>query len=155
VHDATHAHAPDRLQESRHSRPWRLAPLARPGWEGLPHRQAGRRRSGAIDSILEAQVEVGDFDAAQSLLEAMGFIALRYQENYREEWQLGDVVFDFDTWLGLPTFLEIEGPDEPAVQHAADSLGFDFAAATFGSVDQVYLSMLGRDILAEPRLVFD
>lgn len=107
-----------------------------------------------IDSILEAEVEVSDFRGAQRLLEAMGFFTLRYQENYREEWRLDGVTFDLDTWPDLPTYLEIEGPNEADVQHAASVVGLDYATATFGSVDDVYLSVLNRDILAEPRLVF-
>jgi adenylate cyclase class 2 len=106
-----------------------------------------------IDSILEAEVEVADFHAAQHLLEAMGFTTVRYQENYREEWQLDGVIYDLDTWPDLPTYIEVEGPDEAAVRAAA-MLNLDYNTATFGSVDEVYLKMLGRDILAEPRLVF-
>jgi adenylate cyclase class 2 len=108
----------------------------------------------AIDRILEAEVEVADFQAAQLLLEAMGFTTLRYQENYREEWQLNDVTFDLDTWPDLPTYLEVEGRDEAAVRAATTMLGLDYATATFGSVDEVYLRVLDRDILAETRLVF-
>ncbi|MGH3518488.1 MAG: class IV adenylate cyclase [Haloechinothrix sp.] len=107
-----------------------------------------------IDSILEAEVEVSDFRAAQRLLEAMGFSTLRYQENYREEWRLDGVTFDLDTWPDMPTYLEIEGPSETDVQGAASNVGLDYATVTFGSVDDVYLSVLNRDILAEPRLVF-
>lgn len=108
-----------------------------------------------IDSILEAEVEVSDFGSTKALLEAMGFTALRYQENYREEWKLNGVTFDIDTWPGLPTFLDVEGPSEEAVQQGARNLDLDFDTATFGSVDEVYLAALGRDILAESRLVFD
>jgi adenylate cyclase class 2 len=79
---------------------------------------------------------------------------VRYQENYREEWRLGDLAFDFDTWPGLPTFLEIEGPDEASVRQAAARLGLDYADARFGSVDTVYRSEQDRDILAEPTLLF-
>lgn len=107
-----------------------------------------------IDSILEAEVEVADFHAAQQLLEAMGFTTLRYQENYREEWRLNGVTYDLDTWPGLPTYLEIEGPDEASVRAAAKNLDLDYGAATFGSVDEVYLAVLNRDILKESRLVF-
>lgn len=84
----------------------------------------------------------------------MGFTTLRYQENYREEWRLDGVTYDLDTWPDLPTYLEIEGPDEAAVRAAATSLDLDYNTATFGSVDEVYLKVLGRDILAESRLVF-
>jgi adenylate cyclase class 2 len=119
----------------------------------LTYKQTTRDQS-TIDSTLEAEVEIGDFQAAQTLLEAMGFTALRYQENYREEWHLDGVAFDLDTWPDLPPFLEIEGPDEHSVRRAAQTLGLDFSTATFGSVDELYLATLGRDILAEPRLVF-
>jgi len=108
----------------------------------------------AVDSILEAEVQVGDFEQTRVLLEAMGFTALRFQENYREEWHLDGVTFDIDTWPDLPTFLEIEGPDEAAVRHAATTLGLSFDDASFGSVDEVYLAVLGRDILTESRLTF-
>lgn len=110
----------------------------------------------AIDSILETEIEVSDFDHAHQLLTAIGCRAVRYQENYREEWRLGDVRFDLDTWPGLPPFLEIEGPDAAAVESAAGKLGLTTSQATYGSVDEVYLSVLGRDILAdhEARLVF-
>jgi adenylate cyclase class 2 len=108
----------------------------------------------AIDTILEAEIQVDDFQAAKALLEAMGFKALRYQENYREEWKLGEVTLDLDTWPGLSTFLEIEGPGEDAVRATADALGLDFAHAGYGSVDEVYLAVLDRDILAEKTLTF-
>jgi adenylate cyclase, class 2 len=119
----------------------------------LTYKQTASAES-AIDSILEAEVQVGDFDATRILLEAMGLTALRYQENYREEWRLDEVTFDFDTWPDLPTFLEIEGPDEVAVRRAAEALGLDIDRASYGSVDEVYLAVLDRDILSEPRLTF-
>ena len=67
---------------------------------------------------------------------------------------LGEVVFDFDTWPDLPTFVEIEGPDEASVRRAAAAVGLDYAEARFGSVDEIYKSEVGRDILAEPTLLF-
>ncbi|WP_327356354.1 class IV adenylate cyclase [Streptomyces sp. NBC_01304] len=135
---------------------------ARGGWLRL--RQQGERtfltykqvtsNVSAIDTTLEAEVEVGNFDSTKTLLEAMGFTALRYQENYREEWKLNSVAFDIDTWPDLPTFLEVEGPDENSVHKAAAALGLDVTQASYGTVDEVYLAVLGRDILAESELVF-
>lgn len=119
----------------------------------LTYKQTSNDNS-AIDSILEAEVQVSDFQATRTLLEAMGFTALRYQENYREEWKLDGVTYDIDTWPDLPTFLEIEGPSEAAVRAGATTLALSFGDASFGSVDEVYLTALGRDILAEDRLVF-
>lgn len=108
----------------------------------------------AVDTTLEAEIVVSDFELTKNLLEAMGFDALRYQENYREEWKLGEVTLDVDTWPDLPTFLEVEGPDEQSVHDAANMLGLSLTRASYGSVDEVYLAVLGRDILAEPALTF-
>lgn len=108
----------------------------------------------SIDGTTEIETEVGDLQAMAEILGSIGLREVRYQENYREEWRLGDVAFDFDTWPGLPTFLEIEGPDEQSVRDAADLLKLDYARARFGSVDAIYRSELGRDILVEPILLF-
>ncbi|KAA8885894.1 class IV adenylate cyclase [Nocardia colli] len=108
-----------------------------------------------IDGTTEIETTVGDVHAMGEILVELGLRQVRYQENYREEWQLGEVVFDLDTWPGLPTFLEIEGPSEAAVRLAAARLDLDYAEARFGSVDEIYKSETGRDILAEPTLLFE
>ncbi|MEV6448482.1 class IV adenylate cyclase [Amycolatopsis sp. NPDC051716] len=110
--------------------------------------------SSTVDSVLEVQTPVGDFAATYSLLEAVGFTPVRHQESYREQWVLDGVTLDFDEWPDLPPFLEVEGPDEEAVQLVAKRLGLSFDEAKFGSVDELYLSELGRDILQEARLTF-
>lgn len=112
----------------------------------------------AIGGKREVSLTVSDFDVAAAFLELSGFTRRNYQENYREEWIRrsvdGEVIFDFDTWPDLPTFLEIEGPDEESVRQAAAEFGLDFAAAEFGSSDAIYRKVLGRDILKEPELRF-
>ncbi|MCQ0024459.1 class IV adenylate cyclase [Streptomyces somaliensis DSM 40738] len=107
-----------------------------------------------IDGTKEIETEVSDLHAMADILRRAGLTEVRYQENYREEWRLGEVAFDFDTWPDLPTFLEIEGPDEASVRQAAALLGLDYSEARFGSVDEIYRSESGRDILAEPALLF-
>lgn len=110
--------------------------------------------STTIDGTTEVETTVGNLDAMAEILTAIGLTQTRYQENYREEWSLGDLVFDLDTWPDLPTFLEIEGPDGSSVRKAAADLGLDYSQAKFGSVDTIYLAELGRDILSEPTLLF-
>ncbi|MEU3076945.1 class IV adenylate cyclase [Streptomyces laurentii] len=107
-----------------------------------------------IDGTTEIETEVGDLHAMADILRRLGLAEVRYQENYREEWRLGEVNFDFDTWPDLPTFIEIEGPDEASVRQAAKMLDLDYSEARFGSVDEIYKSEAGRDILAEPTLLF-
>ncbi|MFD4143663.1 class IV adenylate cyclase [Streptomyces sp. NPDC058572] len=107
-----------------------------------------------IDGTTEIETEVTDLHAMADILRRLGLNEVRYQENYREEWRLGEVAFDFDTWPNLPTFVEIEGPDEASVRQAAALLELDYSEARFGSVDEIYKSEAGRDILAEPTLLF-
>ncbi|MGK3090658.1 class IV adenylate cyclase [Streptomyces sp. WAC01490] len=107
-----------------------------------------------INGTKEIETEVTDLHAMADILRRVGLTEVRYQENYREEWRLGEVAFDFDTWPVLPTFLEIEGPDEASVRQAAALLDLDYSEARFGSVDEIYKSESSRDILAEPTLLF-
>lgn len=107
-----------------------------------------------INGTTEIEVEVDDLEKTAELLKALGLRQVRYQQNYREEWQLDGVTYDLDTWPDLPTFLEIEGPSEQAVREAAAAFGFDYSAARFGSIDLIYKSEADRDILAEPTLLF-
>jgi adenylate cyclase class 2 len=116
-----------------------------------------KRATGAtsdIASIRELDVGVSDFAGMQAMLGELGFVPVRYQENYREEWGLAEVICDLDEWPDLAPFVEIEGPEPESVWLAAKKLGLDVTTATFGSVDELYLCQLDRDILKEPRLVF-
>ncbi|MGO4748580.1 class IV adenylate cyclase [Streptomyces sp. 2MCAF27] len=107
-----------------------------------------------INGTTEIEIEVDDLNKTAELLAALGLRQVRYQQNYREEWQLDGVTYDFDTWPELPTFLEIEGSSEGSVRDAVAALGLDYGQARFGSIDLIYKSERGRDILAEPTLLF-
>jgi adenylate cyclase class 2 len=120
----------------------------------LTYKQVAHNGPSSIDSILEAETEVVNFQDTRALLEAMGYTAKRFQENYREEWKLDGITYDIDTWPDLPTYLEIEGDGEQAVHDAAAALDLDPTLASYGSVDELYLKVLGRDILAESSLTF-
>ncbi|MDT0443911.1 class IV adenylate cyclase [Streptomyces johnsoniae] len=107
-----------------------------------------------IGGTTEIEIEVSDLEKTAELLKAVGLRQVRYQQNYREEWQLDGITYDFDTWPDLPTFLEVEGPSEEAVRKAVANLGLDYTEARFGSIDLIYKSEANRDILAEPTLLF-
>jgi adenylate cyclase class 2 len=108
-----------------------------------------------INGTTEIEIEVDSLDTTTELLKALGLRQVRYQQNYREEWQLGDITYDLDTWPDLPTFIEIEGPSEDAVRKAVADLGYDYKQARYGSIDLIYKSEMGRDILAETTLLFE
>ncbi|WP_148588854.1 class IV adenylate cyclase [Streptomyces sp. WAC01526] len=107
-----------------------------------------------INGTTEIEVEVSDLEKTAELLKALGLRQVRYQQNYREEWQLDGVTYDLDTWPDLPTFVEVEGSSEQAVRAAVVELGLDYNEARFGSIDLIYKSELNRDILAEDTLLF-
>jgi adenylate cyclase class 2 len=86
----------------------------------------GRRRvENGLKSRDEIETEVKDADAAQLLLERLGFKAVFRYEKYRETWSLLEqtVVVD-ETPIG--DFLEIEG-DAEGIHRAATALGFSRA----------------------------
>jgi adenylate cyclase, class 2 len=57
------------------------------------------------------------------LFEAVGFGCYAHQEKDRESYTLDDLRFDFDTYPGMPTLMEIEGPTETALATAIETLG--------------------------------
>ncbi len=59
-------------------------------------------------------------------------------EKIRESWQLGDCRIELDEVPLLGTFVEIEGPSEPAVNKIKSELGFDAAK----TITQSYVKML-------------
>jgi adenylate cyclase class 2 len=79
-----------------------------------------------IDSMHEIEVEIDDFEAGIQIIEATGLLIVRRQQKKRHTYIFGDVTLDFDTWPGLPTYLELEGPDENSLRKAASSLGLDW-----------------------------
>jgi predicted adenylyl cyclase CyaB len=58
----------------------------------------------------EVETPVGCFEDFSKMLEMQWMTPIRKKEKYRASYVLGDTVFDFDTYNGIPTILEIEGP---------------------------------------------
>ena len=93
----------------------------------------------------EVNLTVDDYDNEVLLLKGCGLEVKAVQETRREEWRRGEIEFCIDTWPWLPTFLEIEGPDEAEVWRVAEQLGLDKRTAKFGSVDTTYQHYYGID----------
>lgn len=110
-----------------------------------------------IKGTQEVEVIVHDFETACVFLEALGLIAKAYQETKREKWIWGDIEITIDTWPWVPTFLEIEGPTEAAVQNMARLLELDWDNALFGSVETIYqmhYRVTEEEIDQLPEIVF-
>ena len=99
--------------------------------------------------------KITGWDEIVMFVETLGYKRKGQEENYREEWKLGDVVFDIDTWPLVNSWIEIEAPSEELVKEYASKLGFDYSKAVFGSADIVYREFYSIEILGRPSLVFE
>ena len=108
----------------------------------------------SIDGTKEIEFDVSDLEMAKELLNSIGLEQKRYQQNYREEWSLDDVLIDMDEWPELEPYVEIEGNSKEDVRRVSEKLGFKWDDAVFGSVDKIYKDVKGRDILSEANLLF-
>ncbi len=86
----------------------------------------------------EINVSVDDAEAAARIFEALGFEPFIIFEKIRESWQLGECRIELDDVPLLGTFVEIEGPSEPAVHKIKSELGFDAAK----TITKSYVKML-------------
>jgi len=91
-----------------------------------------------VHGTKEVTVIVNDFATTCLFLESVGFVSKSYQETKREKWMLGDAEITIDTWPWIPTFVEIEAPDEGLLKDVAMQLGFDWKEALYGSVETAY-----------------
>lgn len=91
-----------------------------------------------VHGTKEVTVIVNDFATTCLFLESVGFVSKSYQETKREKWMLGDAEITIDTWPWIPTFVEIEAPDEDSLKGIAVKLGFDWNNALHGSVETAY-----------------
>lgn len=81
----------------------------------------------------EIEFGIENIAIAVAFLERLGLETARRQEKRRHKFKLGRVIFDIDTWPGVPAYLEIEGPSEEEIKRAAEKLGFDWKRAVFGT----------------------
>lgn len=110
-----------------------------------------------ITGTKELCVTVSDFDTTSALFEAIGMQRKSYQETRRERWQLNNIEITLDTWPWIPTFLELEGPDESKLKDIAQRLELDWQDALFGSVEnvyQTYYTLTEEEIRSWPEITF-
>lgn len=113
----------------------------------------------SLTGAKEIEVTVSDFDATVALLEQVDLVHKSFQESRRETWKLGDVEVVIDEWPHLNAYIEIEGESETSVKKAAETLGFAWSDAIFGSVTEVYQHQYpdgqSRELVNMSRISFD
>lgn len=94
-----------------------------------------------VHGTKEVNVVVDSFEATCDFLEAIGMERRAYQETKRESWRIGDTEIELDTWPWIPSFVEIEAPNEEELKETAQQLGLDYGAALHGSVETAYMDV--------------
>lgn len=90
-----------------------------------------------IDGTVEIEFGIDNVGKTKSFLEVLGLVDFREQEKKRHSFRFGEVMADIDTWPGIPTYLELEGPSEEALKSASDALGFDWSKRQIGTAGRV------------------
>lgn len=100
------------------------------------------------DGTEEIEVTVSDLRKTELVLERIGLTAYRHQQKKRHTFEFDGVTIDIDTWPRVPTYVELEGPSEDALQRVAHSLALDWNTAVFENarvvIEQRYKIPVGR-----------
>lgn len=99
-----------------------------------------------VDGTKEIEVEVDDFEKTNELLEKIGFMNKGYQENNRIQYILNNTEIDIDTWPLIPTYMEIEGSSEQAIQDMLKILDMDNSKITALNCMDIYKQIYNIDI---------
>jgi predicted adenylyl cyclase CyaB len=73
----------------------------------------------------EFETEVADAAAAEAILRGLGLEAVFEFGKHRESWSLDGCFVELDSVPELGEFVEVEGPDEPAIRAVLARLGLD------------------------------
>jgi len=85
---------------------------------------------------IEIETEVSDFEATREILEALGFRICRDREKAREEWMLGDIKAEVDSYPDAPPYIELEGSSRKKIKKAIQALGLsDNPTSTMSSTE--------------------
>ena len=101
------------------------------------------RFSGQPEFATESELVVTDVEAAKDFINALGFPSLRVQQKKRHTFRLDDLTFDIDLWPLIPPYIEIEGPDLPRIQRAAELLGLTWNRVTLADPREIIVERYG------------
>lgn len=86
----------------------------------------------------EIEFDISDFEAAQAMLEELGFVKKREYTKKRIHYTFGKVHFEIDQFPGEKPYLEIETPTLEAMEEICKSLGMDMAKADSRGVTEIF-----------------
>ncbi len=115
----------------------------------------GPRGGGAFKSREELEVEVDDADVALELLKKLGFIVILSFQKRRESWRWGSCRIELDEPPLVGFFVEIEGPDDEAIQDAREALGLGGAELENASYVRMLLQVCNEQGIIDRTLTLD
>ncbi len=115
----------------------------------------GPRGGGAFKSREELETEVGDAAVALELLKKLGFIVILSYQKRRESWRLGSCRIELDEPPRLGLFVEIEGPDDGAIQDAREALGLGAAELESASYVRMLIQVCNEEGVIDRTLTLD
>lgn len=86
----------------------------------------------------EIEIEIGSYDTAIALLEAIGLKRTRTEEKERIRYKLGACNLDIDTWPDIPTYVEIESNSKYEIEEMCKTLGVKFNESFKGSAHDIF-----------------
>jgi adenylate cyclase class 2 len=95
---------------------------------------------GGVRARREIEFTVGDFAAAQALLEALGYQVSLVYEKYRTTYELDGALVTLDE-MPYGHFAEIEGPEAAGIRAVAKKLGLDWEARIFESYTNLFAGL--------------
>lgn len=110
-------------------------------------------RSDSIDGTKELEIKVNDFAATNLILNELGYKSRSYQENKRTRYMLNNIEVDIDSWPMIPTYVELEGPNEEEILKVVKELGFSSEDIITYGVSKIY-NHYDLDIDDYPELKF-
>lgn len=126
--------------------------LRRDSRSRLTYKADGRPEDGVLVRT-ELETEVGDFDAMNNILEALGFVVFTSYEKYRETFWLDGVTVSIDE-MPFGVFTELEGTSAKQIHSLADKLGLRWQAAIPSSYMLLFTQLNGKLGLEMDNLTF-
>lgn len=102
----------------------------------------GPQRPGPFKRRSEIEVEVVDAAAMIEILGALGFVERFIFEKKRESWRLADCRVELDEVATLGLFVEVEGPNEEAIESTMALLGLGESEL----IRKSYVAMLAESV---------
>lgn len=83
-----------------------------------------------IDGTKEIEVDVGDFEKTNTILNKLKYEHKAYQENKRISFKFKNVEIEIDFWPKIPPYVEFEAPSIEEIEEVVNLLGFNMSNTT-------------------------